>query len=321
MGYLTCIILDKQDAVKDFVKMLVLRSMYGQDGAQNWVYVDNLRPKTKDEEESVNELEGVVLDGPDKLEEALKLSLQSSRGEKRKNQDEDEAGPSKKVKLDKAKDDTKNDDDDVDNEEDLESDGDKVDKDDKEEETSSSMDQSLYTFDEQKLLKFPTILDLLSIDNEVIKKLLIEKCNIDKILVVPQFERFLEYLPDLSKANKTIVGCDGDGKVLSIDPSSFHDISCDMVMGYIDPSPTNFNNTEKMLLEWGGKDLRFRWPEFAKHLESEPKTPEVKASTSTSRGFNPMVAEEGKTSKSSVSGSVTDIMASLAARGISIQKK
>ena len=64
--------------------MLVLRSMYGQDGAQNWVYVDNLRPKTKDEEERVNELEGVVLDGPDKLEEALKLSLQSSRGEKRK---------------------------------------------------------------------------------------------------------------------------------------------------------------------------------------------------------------------------------------------
>jgi len=82
--YLTCIILDKQDAVKDFVKMLVLRSMYGQDGAQNWVYVDNLRPKTKDEEDSVNELEGVVLDGPDKLEEALKLSLQSSRGEKKK---------------------------------------------------------------------------------------------------------------------------------------------------------------------------------------------------------------------------------------------
>jgi len=319
--YLTCIILDKQDAVKDFVKMLVLRSMYGQDGAQNWVYVDNLRPKTKDEEESVNELEGVVLDGPDKLEEALKLSLQSSRGEKRKNQDEDEAGPSKKVKLDKVKDDTKNDDEDVDNEEDLVSDGDKVDKDDKEEETSSSMDQSLYTFDEQKLLKFPTILDLLSIDNDVITNLLIEKCNIDKMLVVPQFERFLEYLPDLSKANKTIVGCDGDGKVLSIDPSSFHDISCDMVMGYIDPSPTNFNNTEKMLLEWGGKDLRFRWPEFAKHLENEPKTPEVKASTSTSRGFNPMVAEEGNTSKSSVSGSVTDIMASLAARGISIQKK
>jgi len=314
--YLTCIILDKQDAVKDFVKMLVLRSMYGQDGAQNWVYVDNLRPKTKDEEERVNELEGVVLDGPDKLEEALKLSLQSSRGEKRKNQDEEETGPSKKVKLDEAK---CEDNDEVEDAEVGDKESNNEDDTTNDNMNDTTIDQSIYAVEEKKLLKFPTILDLLSIDNDVVKNLLIEKCNIDKMLVVPQFERFLEYLPDLSKANKTIVGCDGDGKVLSIDPSSFHDISCDMVMGYIDPSPIAFNNPEKMLLEWGGKDLRSRWPEFAKHLEGEPKTDEVKASTS--RGFNPMVAEEGKASTSTVTGSVTDIMASLAARGISIQKK
>merc|ERR1719342_1420837 len=177
----------------------------------------------------------------------------------RKNQDEEETGPSKKVKLDEAE--CEDNDEVEDAEDDTTNDN----------MNDTKIDQSIYAVEEKKLLKFPTILDLLSIDNDVVKNLLIEKCNIDKMLVVPQFERFLEYLPDLSKANKTIVGCDGDGKVLSIDPSSFHDISCDMVMGYIDPSPIAFNNPEKMLLEWGGKDVRSRWPEFAKHLEGEPK--------------------------------------------------
>merc|ERR1711868_306723 len=48
--YLSCIILDRQDSSNDYVKRIILKSMYGPDGAQNWVYVNNLRLKDEEEE-------------------------------------------------------------------------------------------------------------------------------------------------------------------------------------------------------------------------------------------------------------------------------
>ena len=69
------------------------------------------------------------------------------------------------------------------------------------------------------------------------------------------------------------------------------------------------------------QDIRDRWPEFSKHLDSHSDS--VGDNKPVSK-FNPMVAEQDS-SKPSTSGggsdSVSDIMASLAARGICVQKK
>ena len=105
--YLSCIILDRQDSSNDYVKRIILKSMYGPDGAQNWVYVNNLRPKDE-EDELVSGPEGVVLEGEHRLAEALRMSMQSSsaRGEKRKNEEETEeeanSQPCKKVRLEES---------------------------------------------------------------------------------------------------------------------------------------------------------------------------------------------------------------------------
>ena len=189
--------------------------------------------------------------------------------------------------------------------------------------------KSIYAIEEAKKYIFPTLLDLLSIDNDVVREMLIDKCNIDKMMVVPQFEKFLEYLPQLQEAgNKTVVGCDADGKVVSIDPNTFRGFSDSiMTMGYIEAPTSVFNNPEKVLEVWAAKDIRDRWPEFAKHLADGDKCQNI-GEASTSQNFNPMVVYHQESSSSSDvkesstdTKDVNDIMASLAARGISIQKK
>merc|ERR1711923_260312 len=104
-----------------------------------------------------------------------------------------------------------------------------------------------------------------------------------------------------------------------------------MTMGYIEAPTSVFNNPEKLLEVWAAKDIRDRWPEFAKHLADGDKCQNV-GEPSTSQNYNPMVVYHQEPSSSSASSSsvkesktdtkdVNDIMASLAARGISIQKK
>merc|ERR550517_1098882 len=91
--YLTCICLNKQDVARnEDVKNFVSRQSWGPNGTQNWAFVDNLRNKDQEEEEEEGtkeqpELEGVVLEGEHRLEEALKLSLQP-RADKRKLEEE-----------------------------------------------------------------------------------------------------------------------------------------------------------------------------------------------------------------------------------------
>ena len=53
----------------------------------------------------------------------------------------------------------------------------------------------------------------------------------------------------------TVVGCDGDGKVVSIDPSSFNEVgdSGTIIMGYIDTPMHLFNNPDKLLEYWAGR--------------------------------------------------------------------
>ena len=320
---LSCIILDKQDATNRDVKMLVFRSMYGQDGAQNFVYVDNLRvlEEEEDSEDSEAGPEGVVLEGEHRLAEALKLSLQpssGSRGEKRKTEsepgdEEDQAPPAKRVRH---------------------SDQDTVIENENGEETDCAQEdvpesKSIYALEEQEdKFIFPTILDLLSFDNDIVRNVLIERCNIDRLVVVPQFEKFLQYLPHFQDSEKTIVGCDSDGKVNSIKPASFTG-SDSLLVGSIE-TPMAYNSPEKFVEFWGGRDKRHQWPEFAAHLAAADASGQA-GGQGAGPSYNPMVAATPAPGPSREAGSgntdpdtpvtVSDMMASLAARGISIQKK
>ena len=310
-SFLGVIILDRQDALKEFVKMFVFRSMYGQDGHQNYVYVDNLRSKEEEDEDSDDSEdgpEGLVLEGEHRLAEALKMSLQSSKGEKRKNEEEDE-GPSLKK--------SKRENDGADN---------TIEEEENEDDHDNNIEyNSIYEIEEDLLdSPFPTLLDLLEIDNEVVQSVLIDRCRIDRILVIPQFERFLEYLPELQRSGKTIVGCDSDGKVNSINPDSFGG-SDNIMIGAID-TPTNISNPnpERLLEAWAGRDKRLVWPEFAKHLEEIDKvSQDVEGRPGPAGVFNPVVmspkADENKEeAKKKSSETAADIFASLAERGISV---
>ena len=321
-SFLNCIILDREDAAKEFVKMFVFRSMYGQDGAQNFVYVDNLRPKDDVEEDDSDDNddgpEGLVLEGEHRLAEALKMSMQSSsRGEKRKHEDEAEAQEgqsSKKARGENS---------DQDEEIDEKTSGEVVN------EGAICQTKSIYEIEQGEIseLPFPTLLDLLEIDNHVVQTVLIERCRIDRILVIPQFEKFLEYLPRLQGGGKTIVGCDFDGKVHSINPDSFEG-SDNILIGSID-TPLNIAspNPERLLEAWGGRDKRHLWPEFARHLEEVDKVSQAdQAKPGPSGVFNPVVMSpnddvNGDGEKNTTLETVPDIFASLAARGISIVKK
>ena len=309
-GFLGAIILDRQDALKEYVKSFLFQSMYVGSG-QNYVYVDNLRSKEEEDEDSNDcddDPEGFVLEGEDRLSESLKMSLQSSKGEKRRNE-EDDGGPS--CKRAKGEDDGVED---TLDEEENEGYHDNI--------TESN---TIYeTGEDPADSPFPTLLDLLEIDNEVVQSVLIDRCRIDRIIVIPQFERFLDYLPVLQSSGKTIVGCDSDGKVNSINPDSFGG-SDNIMIGAID-TPTNISNPnpERLLEAWAGRDKRLVWPEFAKHLEEIDKVSQgVEGRPGPAGVFNPVVmspkADENKEeAKKKSSETAADIFASLAERGISV---
>ena len=145
--------------------------------------------------------------------------------------------------------------------------------------------------------------------------------------MIPQFEKFLEYLPRLQGGGKTVVGCDSDGKVHTINPDSFAG-SEDILIGAID-TPLNIAtpNPERLLEAWGGRDKRQRWPEFARQIVSMDKLSEGGGAKPGPSGvLNPDVmspnddAKEGD-KKNTTPETVPDIFASLTARGISIVKK
>jgi len=303
--YLTCICLNKQDVAKnEEVKNFVSRQSWGPNGTQNWAFVDNLRNKDQQEEEKekVEEeagLEGVVLEGEHRLEEALRLSLQP-RGEKRKvEQSSESSNHSKRRKIDEEE------------EEEVPGSGDEEDE---------SGEKTIYTVEEDsKARKFPSILDVLSIDHEVVRSLLIDRCQIDKHFIVPQFDQFIQHLSLFSSDDETIrvVGCDSDGKVVSINPAMFSNVG-DTMVGYID-SPFTIGDHGRLLTVWGGRDIRDKWPEFDRQL-SQINDTQIKSPKNPKR---PEPSAGPSRSQSSSSGPQTesDILASLAARGISIVRK
>ena len=98
-----------------------------------------------------------------------------------------------------------------------------------------------------------------------------------------------------------MVGCDADGKVVSIDPNTLSGFSDNiMTMGYIKAPTLVFNNSEQVLEFLAGNDIRDRWPEFAKQLEDGQNL-------GGAQNFNPMVVYSQESSLSSdVKESSTD---------------
>jgi len=134
--------------------------------------------------------------------------------------------------------------------------------------------ESIYAVKDTVNPEFPTVLELLSIDRPLVEKLLVNRCKIDKHLIVPQLDEFVHH-PGLLSSDKLLVGCDSDGKV-AVRPET---VSQDK-----DEGPFRYRGFRKhnKVEFWGGRDIRTRWPEFAKQLEKivlpdmipTPPTPE-----------------------------------------------
>jgi len=271
-------------------------------------FIDIVKKKT---EPSVDTTDSLVPEGEDKLEEALRLSLDAAEdpGEKRK-RNKSENTKSKRIKLENEDDD----DEDIMEKHDIESNSD-----------------SIYAVKDTVNPEFPTMLELLSIDQPLVKELLVNKYQIDTMLVVPKFDEFLHH-PDLLASDKLLVGCDPDGKVASVRPETFCQDGGALV-GFIENSSGLRGDSNVEF--WGGKDIRYRWPEFAKQLNKIDERDEaIKVEKPEGSKLNlPVMVptlsmrktpedENGETvGPSSSSSSVPDLMECLAARGVSIQRK
>jgi len=206
-----------------------------------FAFVDIFKKKT---EPSVDTSGSFVPEGEDKLEEALRVSLDAA-GEKRK-RNESENSKNKRIKLYNE------------NEEDD-------DEDIMEKHDTESNSESIYAVKDTVNPEFPTLLELLSIDHPLVQEVLVNRCQIATRLIVPQLYEFLHH-PCLLASNKLLVGCDSDGKVASVIPdpeTSYKD--GEALLGFIE-NPSGIRGANNVEF-WGGKDIRYRWPEFAKQLD------------------------------------------------------
>jgi len=290
----------------DDVSMLVLSNMPQLPLA----FIDFVKKKT---ESSVDTSDSLVPEGEDKLEEALRLSLDAAEapGEKRM-RNESENTKSKRIKLEKE----------------IEDD---YDEDIMEKHDIESNSESIYAVKDSVNPEFPTMLELLSIDQPLVKELLVNKCQIDTWLVVPKFDEFLHH-PGLLASDKVLVGCDPDGKVASVWPETFCQDGGALV-GFIE-NPSGLRRGSNVEF-WGGKDIRYRWPEFAKQLDKIDERDEgIKVEKPEGSKLNlPVMAptlsmrktpEDGNgetIGPSSSNSSVPDLIERLAARGVSVQRK
>merc|ERR1719318_2221275 len=176
----------KVDHPKVAIRMLVFKSLH----RNQFAYVDF--GHQRHEVEKVDTSDSLVLEGEDRLEEALRLSVGvggGGLGEKRKRSEELEDTNSKRIKIDSEDDGQAN--------EDLDEDNDDL----------PDVAKSIYTPTEPASPEFPTILELLCIDQPLVQALLVDKCQVDSSLVVPLFEEFLHY-PSLLASDKVVVGCE-----------------------------------------------------------------------------------------------------------------
>merc|ERR1719341_3201844 len=146
--YLGCVLVDKKDLeAKEAVRMLVFKSLH----RNQFAYVDF--GHQRHEVEKVDTSDSLVLEGEDRLEEALRLSVGVGGGwlgEKRKRSEEIEDTNTKRIKLDSEEGGETN--------EGLEEENEGNDDD------QPDVSTSIYTPAETASPEFPTILELLCID-------------------------------------------------------------------------------------------------------------------------------------------------------------
>jgi len=168
---------------------------------------------------------------------------------------------------------------------------------------------------------FPTILELLDIDHPVIEKTLINKFNIDRVLVVPKLEEFIlnqEKYAKLIPKGMEIAGWDQDGNVSKIDPEKDFVETDNAVMGYMEKVQC-LDLGDQHLLFWRGADIRHRWKEFERQLTETGEEKHVRKE----KRFPPSSLLNLETSSSTCSYPLDDIDAidaMLEARGISVTR-
>jgi len=184
---------------------------------------------------------------------------------------------------------------------------------------------SIYSQSKPSLInsKYPTILELLDIDNPVIKQVLIERCNIDKILVIPSLDQlFLQQLnlKDIIPGDFEAVGRDCDGLVSKIKPFvDVRETDESTVIHLENIEHAHGPQTEKVMF-WGGRDIKNRWTGFSEQLSEEETQPmEIKKSnnygTIVHINLNPPYEPEV-----GIPDSLPEIEAMLEARGTLMQR-
>jgi len=313
--YLKCIVLDKQDTGHEVVRRAVFQSMHR---GQNWAYVNFSGCGAGNSAADGPGDGSVVLHGEHNLQEALRLSLAPGpsqdpaplQGEKRKAEQDQESPAAKKRKLN-----TKTEEEVEESDEEDEESGD-------EQETGSEEEAAgaaLYALPPkpEEVKEFPTMLDLLEVDNEIVLDLLRERCQVDEHLVVPKFDEFLHHSALLASSCR-LIGCDGDGKVQIVDPAAFRR-GDGAELGYIET--TQVLGQVPQLQVWTGPDLRNRWPSFARQLGELDREAEKRAAAPAPA---PRPAARLARVVEGDSGlgeaSVPDLMGILAARGITVQR-
>lgn len=320
--YLKCIVLDKQDTGHEVVRRAVFQSMHR---GQNWAYVNfSGCGAASTAADGAGPGDGsVVLHGEHNLQEALRLSLAPGpsqdpaplQGGKRKAEQEQERPAAKKRKLNMNP--TKT------NEEDEESDEEDEESEDEEvtESEEAAVGAALYALplESEEVKEFPTMLDLLEVDNEIVLDLLRERCQVDEHLVVPKFDEFLHHSALLASSCR-LIGCDGDGKVQIVDPAAFRR-GDGAELGYIES--TQVLGQVPQLQVWTGPDLRARWPSFARQLGELDREAEKRAAAPAPA---PAPRQEARLARvvegdsGLAQASVPDLMSILAARGITVQR-
>jgi len=111
---------------------------------------------------------------------------------------------------------------------------------------------------------FPSVLELLDCDSPWLKKFLVDKAGIDKILVVPRFEDATSHLENID-SKYTLAGVDETGSVCHLQCGSIEEYEGAFV-GDVEYPASNFNGEGYKVHFWGGRDIRDRWPLFARDL-------------------------------------------------------
>lgn len=186
-------------------------------------------------------------------------------------------------------------------------------------------EETIYSYSEPTLMNqnFPTLLELLDIDNIVLKRWLITKFGIDKLLVIPRLDQIL-----LQQSNSfeslnipedfELIGLDCDGLVSKMKPSAdvkVTDLATVIFLDNIKPLRDVVQTEEVMF--WGGADVRNRWNKFADQLSQPEPQNMVRKQLSKKNSGLPSVYINVQADQ--LPESLPGLQAMLAANGVSLQ--